>query len=245
MRNTILTAGLAVILGLTLGACSSMDEMSKPAMKKEMAKDGMKKDAMKKEMAKTDGKPVGITPDMMDASFTVDGTSHTISRNQDNANHVDEKFLATSRPCPPFCIQPAKLAPGVDTIAELEMIHFIKGMHDGHPVVVQDSRTPDWHARGHIPGTVSIPWTKLATKAGATIIDISEIMVDQFGVKEVEGVFDFREAKTLVMYCNGMWCGQSPASIKTLISFGYPAHKIKWYRGGMQSWNNLGLTTVQ
>jgi rhodanese-related sulfurtransferase len=69
-------------------------------------------------------------------------------------------------------------------------------------------------------------------------------MVDQFGVVENEGVFNFSDAKTLVLYCNGMWCGQSPASIKTLLGFGYPSHKIKWYRGGMQSWSNLGLTTV-
>jgi hypothetical protein len=26
---------------------------------------------------------------------------------------------------------------------------------------------------------------------------------------------------------------------------GYPADKIKWYRGGMQSWEIVGLTTVK
>ena len=51
-------------------------------------------------------------------------------------------------------------------------------------------------------------------------------------------------AKTLVMFCNGMWCGQSPANIRTLLRFGYPADKLKWYRGGMQDWEILGLTTV-
>jgi hypothetical protein len=30
-----------------------------------------------------------------------------------------------------------------------------------------------------------------------------------------------------------------------LLGFGYPAHKIKWYRGGMQNWEILGLTTVK
>jgi hypothetical protein len=29
-----------------------------------------------------------------------------------------------------------------------------------------------------------------------------------------------------------------------LLALGYPAHKLKWYRGGMQSWKSLGLTTV-
>lgn len=223
MKQKLLTLVGALVLTLSMTACQTMPQDSS---------------------AKNDGKPVGITPDMMSAEFMLDGKTQTISRNQDNANTVDEKFVKTSRPCPPFCIQPAVLAPGVETIAEQEMIHYIQAMHSGEPVIVQDSRTPDWHERGHIPGTVSIPWTSLATKAGATIIDISEIMVDQFGVVENEGVFNFTDAKILVLYCNGMWCGQSPASIKTLLGFGYPAHKIKWYRGGMQSWSNLGLTTV-
>ena len=191
-------------------------------------------------------KPVGIgSADQMSVDFTANGEAMSISRNQDNANTIDEKFVKTSRPCPPFCIQPAVLAPGVETVAELEVLDYIQAMHNGEPVLVQDSRTPDWHERGHIPGTVNIPWTQLATKAGASVIEISEIMVDQFGVEEIEGVFNFSNAKTLVLYCNGMWCGQSPASIVTLMSFGYPAHKIKWYRGGMQDWEILGLSTVQ
>jgi ribosome-associated protein len=48
-----------------------------------------------------------------------------------------------------------------------------------------------------------------------------------------------------VLYCNGIWCGQSPTNIRQLLSLGYPAHKLKWYRGGMQSWKALGLTTVE
>jgi rhodanese-related sulfurtransferase len=223
MKCNLLTLSGVLLLALSLTACETTPMDS---------------------MAKKEGKPVNITPTMMSADFMMDGNAMAISRNQDNDAVVDEKFVKTSRPCPPFCIQPAVLAPGVETVAELEVIHYIQAMNSGEPVIVQDSRTPDWHARGHIPGTVSIPWTSLATKAGATIIDISEIMVEQFGVVENEGIFDFTDAKTLVLYCNGMWCGQSPASIKTLLGFGYPAHKIKWYRGGMQSWSNLGLTTV-
>ena len=69
-------------------------------------------------------------------------------------------------------------------------------------------------------------------------------MENEFGVKESEGLLDFSDAKTLVLFCNGMWCGQSPNNIKNLLRFGYPAHKIKWYRGGMQDWEMLGLTTV-
>lgn len=190
-------------------------------------------------------KPVGIgSGDQMNVEFIVDGEKVSIARNQDNSNTIDVNYERTSRPCPPFCIQPAKLGPGVETIAELEVLDYIQAMHNGEQVLVQDSRTPAGYQRGHIPGTVNIPWTQLATKGGASIFEISEILLEQFGVQEIEGIFNFSDAKTLVLYCNGLWCGQSPAAINTLLNFGYPAHKLKWYRGGMQNWEALGLTTT-
>ena len=192
------------------------------------------------------GKPVGITPDMSKATFKHNGKSMTIERNQDNANTVNPAFAKTSRPCPPFCIQPSTLAPGVETIAEVEMIDYITKMAGGDDsILVVDSRTPDWVGKGTIPGAVNLPWTKLNPAKGADPISIGEIMQDQFNVKESEGLWDFSEAKTLVMFCNGMWCGQSPNNIKNLLKFGYPAHKIKWYRGGMQDWEILGLSTAK
>ena len=190
-------------------------------------------------------KPVGITKTMMDVAVKHDGKDVKISRNQDNKNTVNPAFAKTSRPCPPFCIQPATLAPGVETIAEVEMIDYIVKMNAGDDtILVVDSRTPDWVKKGTIPGAINLPWTKLNPAKGADPISILEIMEDQFGVTESEGLLNFSKAKTLVMFCNGMWCGQSPNNIKNLLKFGYPAHKIKWYRGGMQDWEILGLTTV-
>ena len=138
-----------------------------------------------------------------------------------------------------------KLANGVETIGELEVLDYLQKMASGDKnVIVVDSRTPDWVEKGTIPGAVNIPWTKLNPARGADPISIGEIMTE-FGVKENEGLWDFSNAKTLVMFCNGMWCGQSPNNIKTLLRFGYPPEKIKWYRGGMQDWEILGLSTVK
>ncbi|NOQ70278.1 MAG: rhodanese-like domain-containing protein [Gammaproteobacteria bacterium] len=191
------------------------------------------------------GKPVGITKGMMDVTVKHDGKDVKISRNQDNKNTVNPAFAKTSRPCPPFCIQPAVLAPGVETIAEVEMIDYIAKMNAGDDtILVVDSRTPDWVKKGTIPGAKNLPWTKLNPAKGADPVSILEILEDEFGVTESEGLLNFSKAKTLVMFCNGMWCGQSPNNIKNLLKFGYPAHKIKWYRGGMQDWEILGLTTV-
>ena len=206
---------------------------------------------------------VAISSDIKKVEFTHDGKKLTIMRNQEPLNTINPNFALTSRDCPPFCIQPMVVAPGVDTIAELEIIDYIKKMADGDgSILVIDSRTPDWVARGTIPGSTNIPWTKIRPKSGATTEDIIKILTGRFGAKLAQGadefsvdealaegdtskVFDYSDAKTLVMFCNGMWCGQSPANIKILLKFGYPAEKIKWYRGGLQGWEILGLTTIK
>ncbi len=169
-----------------------------------------------------------------------------VMRNQNQKNTVNPAFAKTSRKCPPFCIQPASLAPGVETIAEVEMLDYLKRMTEGdESILVIDSRTPAWVAKGTIPGAINIPWTSLNPAKGADPISIGEILEERFGARNLEGLWDYREARTLVMFCNGMWCGQSPNNIKNLLGFGYPAHKIKWYRGGMQNWEILGLTTAK
>jgi rhodanese-related sulfurtransferase len=48
----------------------------------------------------------------------------------------------------------------------------------------------------------------------------------------------------VVLFCNGPWCGQSPTAARRMIEAGFPAENISYYRGGMQSWNMLGLTVV-
>ena len=188
---------------------------------------------------------VNIVKGMASVDVMHNGNKVTIMRNQNQKNTVNPAFAWTSRKCPPFCIQPGTVAPGVETVGELEVIEYLKRVSGGDSsVLVIDSRTPDWVKRGTIPGSVNIPWTSLNPSKGADPISIGEIMEEQFGVQQLEGLWDYTNARTLVMFCNGMWCGQSPNNILNLLKFGYPAHKIKWYRGGMQDWEILGLSTV-
>ena len=188
---------------------------------------------------------VKITADIPSVTVNHNGKPVTIQRNQNKNNTVNPAFTKTSRPCPPFCIQPATLAPGVETIAEVEVLDYVKRMSDGDKsILVIDSRTPDWVARGTIPGAINIPWTSLNI-AKSDPLTVEDILTGQFGAKADGENWDFSDARTLVMFCNGMWCGQSPNNIKSLLKLGYPAEKIKWYRGGMQDWEILGLTTVK
>ncbi|MDP2829956.1 MAG: rhodanese-like domain-containing protein [Sulfuricellaceae bacterium] len=188
---------------------------------------------------------VKITADMPSVTVMHNGQPVVIERNQNQENTINPAFAKTSRKCPPFCIQPGELATGVQTIAELEMIHYIKKASDGDKtILVIDSRTPDWLEKGVIPGSVSIPWDKLNI-GKSDPLTVTEILEKHLGAKQMDGFWNFDDAKTLVMYCNGPWCGQSPTNIKGLLKIGYPAHKLKWYRGGMQDWEVLGLTTVK
>jgi rhodanese-related sulfurtransferase len=188
---------------------------------------------------------VNIAADLPSVDVMHGGQKTTIMRNQNQDNNVNPAFAKTSRKCPPFCIQPGELAPGVETIGELEIIHYLKKMSDGDAsIMVIDSRTPDWVAKGTIPGAVNIPWDKLNI-GKSDPLTVQEILEKSFNVKSQDGFYMFDNAKTVVMFCNGPWCGQSPTNIKGLLKIGYPADKIKWYRGGMQDWEVLGLTTVK
>jgi rhodanese-related sulfurtransferase len=189
--------------------------------------------------------PVGITARQPWVDVMHEGRLVRIRREPDNFNQIDPDFAMTSRPCPPYCIQPMQLAAGVETIGELEVLDYLqRSARRDDSVLVIDSRDADWLDRsGIIPGALHLPWTRLHP-AHADAEAIAEILTLQFGAGRTGALWNFENARTLVFYCNGPWCGQSPTNIKQLLALGYPAHKLKWYRGGMQAWKSLGLTTV-
>lgn len=186
-----------------------------------------------------------------------------IMRVQDQNHVLTGGFSKTSRRCPPFCIQPIHVAPGVTTVGELEVLDFIeKKLNKGKGVLI-DARTPSWHKKGTIPGSINIPFTSfgdnedMAVKAaalaklGVTRKTESSFIDDTWGsLQEMMGNgvassdWDFSQAKEVTLWCNGMWCGQSPHAIHALLKLGYPPEKINYYRGGMQDWTILGLTVV-
>jgi len=195
--------------------------------------------------ALADDKPVGIAANLPYVDVVHDGKPFRIQRDQDNDAEVDPAYAFTSRPCPPYCVQPMQLAPGVETIGELELLDYLKraSQRDGNVLVI-DSRDDEWLLRsGIIPGAVHVPWTRLHPAHGDAQA-IAEIVEMQFGAAQSRPMWNFENARTLVFYCNGAWCGQSPTNIRQLLAIGYPAQKLKWYRGGMQAWKSLGLPTA-
>jgi rhodanese-related sulfurtransferase len=169
---------------------------------------------------------VGIGRDLMSVTVPTLSGPVTIARIQDPAHEIAGEWARTSRPCPDFCIQPMIAAEGTTTIGELELLEMLA---DPEAVVV-DSRTPDWFAGGTIPGAVSMPYTEATDRLGELGCEI-----------DFDG-WDCTDARRVALFCNGIWCGQSPTAIRAMIAAGYPPERIFWYRGGMQVWRLLGLT---
>jgi len=187
---------------------------------------------------------VNITADIAYVDVKHNGKIVRIEREQDTFSMIDPDYAQTSRPCPPYCIHEMHLEKGVETIGELELLQYLVKKTKGEEILVIDSRESEWLLKGMIPGSISLPWTKLFNKT-ASNKEIAEILEFKFGVVKTGALWNFEGAKTLVFYCNGSWCGQSPTNIRALLALGYPPHLLKWYRGGMQSWKQFGLTTVQ
>jgi len=195
-----------------------------------------------------------ITPSLKVLDVMHHGKSVSITRASDKgATAIPKIFTETARACPPFCVQPINVAKGVETVGELEVLDYLKKIsHGNRGILLVDSRTPEWVRLGTIPGSVNIPWNKVSLDTIGTFAQESEskilddILKNDFGVRITkDGRRDFRNAKTLILYCNGNWCPQSSVNITSLIKLGYPPYKLKWYRGGMQSWVSVGLTTVK
>jgi rhodanese-related sulfurtransferase len=189
-----------------------------------------------------------------------------VQRIQDEDHMLDDGFAKTSRKCPPFCIQPMKVAPGVTTVGEAEIFRFMEHELASGSGLLVDARTPSWYQKGTIPGSINIPFTKFVageddpetvrvlemlgaerrTETGWLTRSFEKLcaMLGLFGADQKTDTWDFSDARKVVFWCNGPWCGQSPRAIKGLLEHGFPPEKIAYYRGGMQMWKVLGLTVV-
>jgi rhodanese-related sulfurtransferase len=194
------------------------------------------------------------------------GEQVRIQRIQDENNMLTDGFAKTSRKCPPFCIQPMKVSPGVITIGEAEIFRFMERELVSGDGLLVDARTPSWYKKGTIPGSINIPFTEFVAgedspetinaletlgavrrnEVGWLTRSFEKLMakLGLFGADQKTDKWDFSDAKKVVFWCNGPWCGQSPRAIKGLIEHGFPPEKIAYYRGGMQMWKVLGLTVV-
>jgi len=189
--------------------------------------------------AQTNAEPmiVAITPTLSSTSIIHRGTPITIKRIQNTNNKLLDDFARTSRPCPPFCIQPMHIDEAVETVGELDVLNFLNNeVADGSGLLV-DARMPNFYNSETIPGSINIPFVLFTSSA-------NDILPLLGAIGNEDGSWDFSRAKTLMLWCNGPWCAQSPRAIIALRALDYPADRMFYYRGGMQVWKILGLTTI-
>jgi rhodanese-related sulfurtransferase len=110
-------------------------------------------------------------------------------------------------------IQPLEVAAGVQTVAELEVIDHLEA---GAPIV--DTRHDDQHEQATIPGARNIPHEQI-----------------------VDRIDDLDRDRVTVLFCNGPQCKATPDAVRALLAAGYPASRLRYYRGGVHDWMTLGL----
>jgi rhodanese-related sulfurtransferase len=184
-----------------------------------------------------------------------------IDRNAIDGAH-DTQSLASYRPCPPFCVSPMRVAVGVETVGELEVIEFMESNYLSGKGVIVDLRTPDAYAKGTIPGSINLPsgafeqpgdnselkyyLEKLGVRARGEVGTVVRALekLGMFDGDRKTDQWDFTASRDVLLWCDDTLCEESPRTIRALVSLGYPPEKLFYYRGGMRMWQSLGLTTI-
>ena len=149
-----------------------------------------------------------------------------VRRITDPEHRLSSEWARTSRPAPPAALQPLVPVPGVQPLGELELIEALQNPD----IVVVDSRKPEQFAKYTIPGAINLPFTD------------PETALEALGCRRAGDGWNCSGARPVAMFCNGVWCGQSPALIRKLTAAGYPPERIQYYRNGLQGWLLQGLS---
>ena len=181
---------------------------------------------------------VRITTFKSESTFTLNGQTFTVTRDQNTRATLRGDYSLTSRACPPHCLQPLTVANGVVTFAELEVLAFLEDHVTGGTGLLIDARAPADYATGSIPGSVNVPFPTLAPDNHYR----NDILRALGTTGQDDENLDFSQAMTLALYSGGPWSDDAPTAIESLLAAGYPAEKLFYFRGGIQAWAHAGLT---
>ena len=180
---------------------------------------------------------VKITPQMSYIYVYHKGKAVKVHRIQNVKNKLTGEYASTYRPNQD--IQPIKMHQDIQTIGEVELLHFMKNKVNKKKGLLVDLRPKKAYKSESIPSAVNIPSKTKNNKAKV------EKILKVLGAKRLaDGSLDTTKVMNIAFYCNGLWCAKSSEFIKTFLDLGYPAEKMLYYRGGFQMWKILGFTTV-
>ncbi len=180
---------------------------------------------------------VKITPEISYMYVYHKGKAVKVHRIQNTKNKLTGPYAMTYRPNQD--IQPITMHKDIQTIAEVELLHFMKNKVNKKEGILVDLRSKNAYKIESIPSAVNIPSKTMNKK------EKMEKVLKALGAKRLaDGSLDTKNAIEVAFYCNGLWCAKSSEFIKKFLELGYPAEKILYYRGGFQMWKILGFTTV-
>jgi len=185
---------------------------------------------------------VKITENLPYVDVDVMGEPVRLDRIQDTKHKLTNSYSKTSRPCPPFCVQPFQPIKGIETYGELELLNFLKQEVSNNTGVLVDARLPKWYKEGTIPGAINLPFSILNPDTSNQYL---EQVLPILGAKKDGNKWNFDTAQKLVVFDNGPWDQQGTRAMQHLVKIGYPKDKIKYYRGGMQYWQILGFKVLK
>lgn len=179
-------------------------------------------------------------PVTADAVFTFNGQEFVISRTSTVDPTAISAISQSNNNCLAPCLSPMSAAENVPTLGELDVIQFMSSQVASGDGLLIDARLPRDRATGFIPASVNIPAATVSSENPYR----DEILM-ALGAEQFQGIFNFNDAISLVVFDGGPATQDAPKLIVDLLAAGYPTEKIAYYRGGMQVWTTLGLSTTE
>ncbi len=142
-------------------------------------------------------------------------------------------------------IYPMYIDQDITTYGELEVLAFIKQMQTDDSMMLIDVCKEEFYKYRTIPGAVNMPYHHFKERTSFEFEFEQHMRTLGVSINEKDDSLDFTHAKTITLFCNGPWCSLSVTAIQALLEVGYPAEKIKWYRGGIQEWLASGMTSTR
>jgi len=155
-------------------------------------------------------------------------------------------------------LQPITLIKGINTVGEVEVLQHIEAsLKKPLKYLLIDARTAKWYKQMTIPTSVNLPFNTLDYDEDFDEDDFSNENEYEQYIKNYKKMFkvlniekskkglNFTNSPTLILFCNGSWCSQSPNAIRTLVNLDYPKEKLLWYRGGLQDWLIYDFTVIK
>ncbi|MEP5728692.1 MAG: rhodanese-like domain-containing protein [Sulfitobacter sp.] len=174
------------------------------------------------------------------ATFIFNGKRININRDNPDVLRLVTQFAATGTECGTPCIAPMQVAPGVATLDETQVLDFLVSYVAGNAGLMVDARDPEDRALGFIPGTVNLPYVTMGPQNPQR-----NSILQALGAREFGGVYNFTDARKLLVYDAGPSTNDAGVLIGHLIEIGYPPNMIMYYRGGMQMWSMLGFSILR